>query len=202
MKILPILSLSAFLVAMACVPAEAAWSPSIGVNIGTGHLGTPNVSPYHGDAIDMNHSVGSFVHRFSWGTSVGLYHWSYYSNWHYGGELLYQNNGKDLSHGTLFSSYHVGLLGTTNYNFDSNWNLILKGGLAFVHQNVKSGHGIERTNNTVRPLVSAGIGYNIQTNMKVTLMYNRLIGSAGRFDWNENNLLSQDNVSLGLHYTF
>lgn len=202
MKILPILSLSGLLMACACVPAQAAWSPTFGLNVGTGLLGTMSVDNYQGQTGAHHHSVGSFFHHVSWGGSVGMNHWTYYSNWHYGAQWIYQNNGQDVTSGNLLSSFYTGPLATMDYTFHSNWNFIAKGGLVFVHQHINNGRGIERTKNTVRPLFSAGIGYNLETNMEANIMFNHLMGSSSNYHWGDNNAMSQNTVTLGIRYTF
>jgi len=167
----------------------------IGVGLGYGGMDTPKITPADLVAWSATHGTSTLYKGVAARGYLG-YLWAIpqVQNLQLGAELgynYYPKNKYTLSAGSVsdawnYSGYNIDLLGVAKYNFGaSGFNVIGKVGPAYVHQKfhneltglVIPGLTGNRSKSQIKAEVAAGVGYDINQNIDVNIIYAHVFGN-------------------------
>ncbi|WP_159084698.1 outer membrane protein [Dongshaea marina] len=188
----------------------------IGGSLGYGSIDTPpmNISSY---------TFSNYFEDDKGGTAWGI-HTGYLfgeSAFQYGAELGYSQYGKSKytastpvsSLNYKYTGYSFDLLAVTKYNFQSNFNLFAKAGVARATQELKvaqtANSDQKNTKHEILPKIAFGIGFNLTESWELNIEYSHLFGSdpdaisnGKTISQMNNEVASADTLTLGVNYKF
>ncbi|WP_230675773.1 outer membrane protein [Piscirickettsia salmonis] len=189
----------------------------IGLNLGYGGMDTAQLTKnsFRNEA-SSSASLRGFAGRINAG-----YLWSQ-SSLNYGIELgyaTYANNqysalGKNgEKYNFTYKGYNIDLLGIAQYNFNPNWNIFAKVGIAYASQTTSGSSEFSHmfaNKGRLLPKVALGLGYEFTNGIGLNLTASHIFGNQSTFDGNNNQTIKNnlnkvspvDMVTVGISYNF
>jgi outer membrane immunogenic protein len=183
----------------------------IGANLGIGGIQTKKMDTEGLSNYKFN--INGLAGRVNAGHLFGQ------NSFNYGievGYAMYQSNKYTIGDTAsfIYKGYNIDILGVAQYNFNSNWNIFSKAGVAYVHQKTTTSEDkffnpYTDSKNKFLPEVAIGGGYEFDNGLGLNLTFSHIFGnnpeqfnSVNMTRDNLNKVASVNMLTLGINYKF